>query len=291
MISFSSNAIFLGVLCLLLQLLFADVFSLSLCFFDVFTSISNKWIFGSEMCNIFIILSSFISTASTYLILTANFHAISTSNLALNVAHVIRSKDEKNKFLDEEFDSFSSTYDVLEHKRTLTIDYSSGSEWKGKVKIFKPSLIVFLIAFFISIPSFVFSLDTINISKLCIPKRFSYDEFSILALSEITMISIKTFIPVLLIAWTSIVGFNKIKILKNVKENFTEENPRKILKFSCIIGILFLLFQAQKIVIDAIQLILRNLDLGIAKVAIDMLYYFGITVRLVASRILLRKLK
>lgn len=233
------------------------------------------------MCCILILFSSFASSATIYFILTINLHAISMANLALNMSHVVHLKEEKNDFLADDFESCSGTYDTLEHKRTLTIDYSARSRWKTNINVLVPNLIVWLIAFFVSMPNFVI-FTTTKENELCIPKKIT-EVISIVGFSEIIMISIKTFVPVCLIAFTLFIALTKLKKVKNVDETLVDEIPQKILKFAIILSFIFIIFQAPKICIDAIVLFLENFNFRIFKSAICMIFYFGITVRLAAS--------
>lgn len=231
-------------------------------------------------------MSNFMSTASTYFILTMNLHVISSANLALNLSHVIQCKEEKNDFISDSC-SNATTYYTLDNKRTLTIDYSARSKWKTSIKVLIPNLIVWLIATFISFPSFFITNITIGDSKACSPKRLSYDLMSILGLSEITMISIKTFVPVCLIFITLLVIAYKIRKVENLDEDLIDENLMKIIKMSIAVSIIFLIFQAPKLILDAILLFLRDLNVKIIQNVMCIIYLFGVLMRLILCRILL----
>lgn len=282
---------FVGILLFILQFLLADAFSLFLCFFDVIALISHKWIFGQNMCSIFILISNLSATATIYLTLTTNLHAISVANLALNMTYVIKSKEEKSEFLSEEFESCSGDYDTLEHKRTLTIDYSSGSRFKTSVNVSVPSLIVWLIAFLVSMPSFLFSITTMDHLRLkCFPKKFSHELKSIVGLSEIFLISLRTLVPVSLIILFLIIATKKFNKLRKIDESLIDENPQNILKFVKTLSAIFLTFQVPKICIDAILLFYRDLNLELVRVAISLVYYFGIVLRLACIRFSIKKI-
>lgn len=264
---------FSGFFCFLLQLALIDAISLISFNFDLF---SFEFFFGSENCKFFHFFVNFISTATTYFILTMNLHAISTTNLALNLSYVIQCKEEEQSGVLR-----NSTYDSL--VRTLTIDYSLGSRWKTRIKILIPNLIVWLIAIFISFPSFFISIITIGDSS-CTPKRFTYDTTSILGLSEITMISIKTFIPVFLILITLFLVFFKMRQIKFLDEELIDENLKVILRISFLMSLIFLTFQSPKLFYDAIKIFLGDLNLNSIKYSLCMLYYFGILMRLIVCK-------
>lgn len=239
------------------------------------------------MCKSFILLSNFVSTITTYFILTMNLHAIATANLALKLSNVIQCKEERNDFLREDVDSCSNaTYDTLDHKRTLTIDYSSGLRWKTNIRVVIPNLIVWLIAFFILFPSFFVTNATIGDLKSCFV-RLSYDTMSILGLSEITMILIQTFVPVSLIFLTLLVVCFKKKKVRNIDDDLVEENLKNIIKTAISVASIFLTFQAPKLLLDAILLFLRNSNVNLIKCVLYMMYYFGIFTRLILCRMIM----
>lgn len=213
-----------------------------------------------------------------------NLHAIATANLAFNLSNVIKCMEERSDFLKEDVDSCSNaTYDTLDHKRTLTIDYSSGLRWKTSIRVVIPNLIVWLIALFISFPSF---FATIGDSKLCFFK-LKYDTMSILGLSEITMIFIQTFVPVSLIFLTLIVVVFKMKKVRNIDEDLVDENLKNIIKTAIIVASIFLTLQTPKLLLDAILLFLRDLNVNLIKCVFYMMYYFGILIRLILCRMAL----
>lgn len=218
-----------------------------------------------------------------------NLHAISTANLALNLSYVVHCKEEKNEFLKEDVDS-NNGYDTLDNKRTLTIDYSSGSRWKTSIKILIPNLIVWLMAIFISIPSCIVSFTRDRDSK-CIPKRLTYDVLSILSLSEIFIISIKVFVPVCLIFLTLFMVIRKKRRIRDLGNDLVDENPHRCLKIASSMAFIFLLLQSPKLIFDAIILFLRDLNLRIVKNVFYLLYYFGILMRLILCKILVRDRK
>lgn len=216
-----------------------------------------------------------------------NLHAIATANLALNLSNVIQCKEERNDFLREDVDSCSNTtYDTLEYKRTLTIDYSL--RWKTSIRVIIPNVIVWLIAFFISFPSFFITSATIDESKSCFLK-LSYDTMSILGLSEITMILIQTFVPVSLIFLTLLLVIVKMRKVRNiVDDDLIDENLKNIIKIAIIVSSIFLTLQATKLILDAIQLFIRNFNVNLIKCIFCMMYYFGIFMRLILCRNILK---
>jgi hypothetical protein len=78
--------------------------------------------------------------------------------------------------------------------------------------------------------------------------------------------------------------------VKNTDEALVDENPKNILKFAIFDSSIFIFFQAPKICLDAITLFLDDFNFRILKSAICMIFYFGITVRLIMSRILIKRI-
>lgn len=188
-------------------------------------------------------------------------------------------KEERNDFLKESDSCSHETYDTLDNKRTLTIDYSSGSRWRTSIKVLIPNLIVWLIALFISFPSFFIY----NATHECHSKRFSYNAMSILGLSEITMISIQTIVPMLLILATLLELTRKMR--KSFDENLVDENLENIFKISIAISSVFLTFQAPKIILSAILMFFKEFGSDFYVNAFCMIFYFGIFIRLIFVRV------
>ncbi|CAO1369224.1 unnamed protein product [Diamesa hyperborea] len=116
-----------GILYFLLQVILSDLISLGICYIELSYFLNRKWTTYHELCSLYMGLETFTSTALIYFLCTINLHAISTSNLALGLRVVMKNKEENTNFImydDVREESSSETYDTLEYKRSLTIDYS-----------------------------------------------------------------------------------------------------------------------------------------------------------------------
>jgi hypothetical protein len=147
---------------------------------------------------------------------------------------------------------------------------------------------VWLIAIFISIPSCIVSFAGNSKATECIPKRLTYDMVSILSLSEIFIISIKVFVPVCLIFLTLFMVIRKKARIKDLDDDFVDENPHRCLKIASSMAIIFLAFQSPKLIFDALILFLRDLNLRVVKSVFYLLYYFGILMRLILCKVHVR---
>lgn len=266
----------------------ADSMSMAVCYFDTFYTLSNVWIFGKELCGILAGFSSFTSTLTTYLLLTMNLHAISTANLALDALRIIKNGEEKCNFINEEVESssVSDTYDTLEQKRTLTIDYSSGPNWKTKINVAFPNVIILILALSVSIPAFIFSTLKCDI---CI-NHFSLE--TSFAVIGILLAFIKIIIPSITFVITILILINKRKLLSKFEENyFIDENPISIIRTTLSSSALFLIFQFPKIFFENLLLHFEawqffHIYSYYITCGLCMIYYMGIFVRSLVCNIL-----
>ncbi|KAG5676100.1 hypothetical protein PVAND_005954 [Polypedilum vanderplanki] len=258
-----------GLVCFLLQLIIADSVNFFLCYFDTSFIFSQKWTFGEKMCNIFYGLTSFISAVTTYLFLTMNLHAITTANLALDAHKTIKSKEENCNFINEEVESISTTYDSLEQKRTLTIDYS-GPNWKTSINVLFPNVLVWVLSFSVSIPTFIFSRVKSNSCE--IDSNFDNDGIKIL------IILFKIACPLIIFLISIFILLGKLKLLKKFTENFIDEDPIEIIRITLVLTILFIFFQFPKIIYASLSRSAINLDYYVSCI-LCVLYYFTIILR------------
>lgn len=196
-------------------------------------------------------LETFTSSALIYFLCTINLHVISTSNLALRLRIVMKNKEENTNFImydDVHEESSSDTYDTLEYKRSLTIDYSR--KLKNKIGVLLPALLIWILAGSVSIPSFIYS-DVVTCSgntTLCgvrgfveISSLFGYN------LIQILITIIRIFLPTgLLLITFFLVILKKIQI-KNYDLPDIEEDSRNLIKFSLILTFSYFVFQIQKL--------------------------------------------
>lgn len=208
-----------------------------------------------------------------------NIHAISTANLALNAEKILQYKEEKCDFIDEEVDSMSDdTYDTLEQKRTLTIDYS-GPKWKTSISSFFPAIIIWILALSIALPAFIFSTTLKGNNNYCV-HSFNNMKNSI-GIVEILMLTINIFIPILLFLITIFITFAKRKALIKLDEQYTDENPLETTKISLITSITFLVIQLPKFCIQ-IFLLFRfqvNINFYYALCSLCILKYLLVAIR------------
>ncbi|CAG9798041.1 unnamed protein product [Chironomus riparius] len=236
----------------LLQLTFADVINLLLCYFDIFYIFSHEWIFGDDLCGIMSGLLNFSSTAITYVLLTMNLHAVSTANLACKALKIIQSEEEKSNFINEEVESTSDTYDTLEQKRTLTIDYS-GPKWKTSINVIFPTLIIWILSLSISMPTIIISaLNREFDENYCIILRSSFGA------AEVFTTFVKIILPMLVFIPTIFILFRKRNMLKKIEEHYIDENPIEIIQITLIITITYLVLQLPKIIFDIISTIIET---------------------------------
>ena len=196
-------------------------------------------------------LETFTSTALIYFLCTINLHAISTSNLALRLRIVMKNKEENTNFImydDVREESSSETYDTLEYKRSLTIDYSR--RLKSKIGVLLPALFIWILAGSVSIPSFIFSdvVKSPGNTTLCgvrgfveISSLFGYN------LIQILITNMRIFLPTGLLLITFIVLILKKLQIRNYDLPDIEEDPRNIIKFSLILTLSYFIFQIQKL--------------------------------------------
>lgn len=237
----------LGFHYFLLQLTFADAISLLLCYFDTFYIFSHKWIFGDDLCGIMSGLLNFASTVMTYVLLTMNLHAISTANLACKALKIIQSEEEKSNFINEEVESASETYDTLEHKRTLTIDYS-GPKWKTSINVIFPTLIIWVLSLSISMPIIIFTMLNREFDEnYCIILRSSFGA------AEVFTAFVKVVLPMVVFVPAVLILFRQRNKLKNINEHYIDENPVETIQVTLNITILFLMLQLPKIILDILS--------------------------------------
>lgn len=254
----------------------ADVINLLLCYFDTFYIFTHEWIFGDDLCGIMSGLLNFSSTAITYVLLTMNLHAISTANLACKALKIIQSEEEKSNFINEEVESTSDTYDKLEQKRTLTIDYS-GPKWKTSINALFPTLIIWILSLSISLPTIMFSaLNREFDENYCIVLKSSFGG------AEIFTTFVKVVLPMLVFVPAIFILLRKRTILKNVEEHYIDENPIETIEVTLTITLAFLVLQIPKITFDIVSTLTEiehNKILYYSSCAFCIMYYFAILVR------------
>lgn len=173
-------------------------------------------------------------------------HSISTANLALRIQSIVSCREERAGIMSDDIESSSiSNYDAsLEHRRTMTIDY--GKRWKTSISVVVPALLIWLLAFSTSIPSFVLS-TTIprNEYAVCDIMRL---EGSSINVTTILILVIRVILPFIALTITLVILLFKRKSLKNLDENATDESPTKAVFLSIILTICYLLIQSHNLI-------------------------------------------
>lgn len=240
-----------GILYFLLQVILSDLISLGICYIELSYFLNRKWTTYHELCSLYMGLETFTSTALIYFLCTINLHAISTSNLALGLRVVMKNKEENTNFImydDVREESSSETYDTLEYKRSLTIDYSR--RLKSKIGVLLPALFIWIVAGSVSIPSFIFSdvVKTSGNTTLCGVRGF-YEINSLFGynLIQILITNMRIFLPTGLLLITFFVLILKKFQIRNYDLPDIEEDPRNIIKFSLILTLSYFIFQIQRL--------------------------------------------
>ncbi|GAB0095491.1 hypothetical protein DMENIID0001_108830 [Sergentomyia squamirostris] len=230
-----------GTYCFVLQLVVCDLIVLSV--FPI-----KQWIEGVEsFCEVVYGLDILAGTATTYVILAVNFHAVSTHNLA--VCHHLRElqrrhehssnvhDDCENRENNENNDLAGNDDETLKVRRTLTIDYN---RMKRSISAILPTVTIWLLATSMALPH-VLSLHTpkdITINSCCSLQRHITH---LQSLPFIVMIVFQLAIPSLGFIGTGLIVSSKLMTFQlDLKKCKLAENVKEILMLSLILTLSFL---------------------------------------------------
>ena len=172
--------------------------------------------------------------------ITANFHAISSFNLAMYNCH-LKVLEQNKESIEPLYDG--NAYDIVEQKRSLTIDYSKKEP--KTIPVLFPSILIWILALSISFPYFILS-DVNKITSLCAYHHTTKIMFSENILIQFVVSTIRIFLPTLLIIISLIFVLIKYFKTKNSRINSEEENVRSNLKLAIILTLTYLIFSLQK---------------------------------------------
>lgn len=240
-----------------MQLTLCDICLLLLSPLELFYTTNQSWIFAPELCSFYMGFEAFTTTAIFYFVISSNFHAISTHNLAIKQLHQIaESSKELNELVvddedqenddDDDNDNYEIAikYHPSDQKRSLTIDYRKR---KSSISVILPVLFVWFLSASISFPLFVFAnlFAQNKIQQICGILDFNRENNILLSC---LILVIKILVPSLILVATLFNVLTKIVQSKQYDFNQLEldENVTSISKLSAVLTVTFLLFNLPK---------------------------------------------
>lgn len=223
-----------------MQITVCDIIALTIGAIEIIYMNYRKWILPFELCPIYLGMESFCSTATIYLIIALNLHAISTYNLAVKT---IQREEKLQKDQQPEDDAYEVAINVQE-QRTITIDYSKR---KNSISVILPVLFIWFLAASVSIPLFVFGsvLPSEENPKIC--GILNFDQNNNL-LMQLLVFIVRIGIPTVCLLSTSICVIVKLFLKSSkIRPCGLEENVSSILWTAIIISITFIVFSMQHI--------------------------------------------
>lgn len=244
----------------MLQLTICDIGSLLVAGVELVYMNHSKWMLPPELCAVYMGIESFISTATVYLIVAINFHAISTYNLAIKTIRREEKFNEEQGRSSIYSPSASLSADVTQsvlpdddyevainhHQqlRSLTIDYS---QRKNSISVMLPVIFIWFLSASVSIPLFVFGtvMTGERSSNICGIISFDADNTQLM---QLLVMIVRIAWPTLLMVVTSICVVLKLYLAKSrIRPCGLEEDVTKILRLTAVISVTYLLFSMQRV--------------------------------------------
>lgn len=241
----------------IIQLCVCDMVSLLVAAIELRYMQQLRWTFPAHTCSLYLGLESVCSTATIYMLVALNLHAISTFNLARKT---IRREDGQQEPKESQYtslaqipptdnDDYEVTIDdataALEQPRSLTIDYSQP---KKRVQVLFPILFVWFLTASVSTPLFVLGSVLPNERKPLVCGIVNLDSDNN-RLMQSLFVSVRIAIPALCLMLTfASVTWKLVRSRRLIRPCGLDEDVRRVLILAAVLTVTFLLFSAQRMV-------------------------------------------